>query len=51
MTELKLKLLTDAVRIYMMRDKITAEEALANYPALTETEKAAIAAAVDGGNQ
>ena len=51
MTDLKLKLLIDAVRIHMKRDKVTVEQALVNYPALTETEKAAIAAAVDGGNQ
>jgi len=50
MTELKLKLLTDAVRIHMKRDKLTLEEALAKYPALIETEKAAIAAAINGGN-
>ena len=49
MTELKLKLLIDAVRIQMKREGISAEDALSNYPALTETEKAAIAAAVDGG--
>ena len=49
MSELKLKLLTDAVRIHMMRDKLTAEDALLKYPALSETEKAAIAAAL-GGN-
>lgn len=50
MNELKVKLLTDAVRIHMMRDKITAEEALAKYPTLTKTEKAAILAAINGGN-
>ena len=50
MTELKLKLLIDAVYIQIKRDKVSAEDALRNYLALTETEKAAIAAAVvDGG--
>ena len=49
MTELKLKLLIDAVNIKIKRESISAEDALRNYLALTETEKAAIAAAVDGG--
>ena len=49
MTDLKLKLLTDVVRIHMKRDKVTVEQAHVNYPALTGAEKAAIAAAVDGG--
>ena len=49
MTELKLKLLIDAVNIQIKREGISAEDALRNYLALTETEKAAIAAAVDGG--
>lgn len=49
MTGLKLKLLTDAVRIQMKREGISAEDALSKYPALTEKEKAAVLAAVDGG--
>lgn len=49
MTGLKLKLLIDAVRIQMKREGISSEDAISKYPTLTETEKAAIAAAVDGG--
>ena len=47
MSEIKLKLLTDAVMIQLKRDKITAEEAVAKY-ALSEEEKAAVLAAVGG---
>ena len=47
MSELKLKLLSDAVMIQMKRDKITAEIAVAKY-ALGEEEKAAVLAAVGG---
>ena len=49
MTELKLKLLIDAVCIQMKRESISSEDAISKYPALTETEKAAVLAAVDGG--
>lgn len=49
MTELKLKLLIDAVNIQIKREGVSAEDALRNYLALTETEKAAVLAAVDGG--
>lgn len=47
MSELKLKLLTDAVIIHMKRNKVTAEEAVAKYP-LSDEEKAAVLAAVGG---
>lgn len=50
MSNLKLKLLTDAVMIHMKREKITAEEAVAKYP-LNEEEKAAVLAAVGGATK
>ena len=44
MKEIKFKLLIDAVKIQMQRDKITAEEVIAKYPTLSDTEKAALIA-------
>ncbi len=50
MSELKLKLLTDAVIIHMKREKITVEEAMSKYP-LNDEEKAAVLAAVGGATK
>ena len=47
MSELKLKLLAEAVLIQMKRDKVTPEEAVARY-ALDDEAKAAVLAAVGG---
>ena len=45
MTELKLKLLIDAVTIQIKRDNVTAEEAIAKYPNLSKEDLAALLAA------
>lgn len=47
MSEMKLKLLADAVMIQMKRDKVSAKEAVAKY-SLNDEEKAAVLAAVGG---
>ena len=49
MMNLKLELLTDVTVILMKREKITAEQALERYPALTEEEKAAVLTAIGQG--